>query len=713
MEPLKKLLGRFFNVKGFGDGSYTSLTDGGRGTPLSGNTSDAQLLASNKNWVYTCVDRIATTVSGIELELRKMDPKGNEVEIEDHKVLQLLCKPNNYQTGRDFIYMLIAHIKLTGNAYILLDQPTNPTQMAILVPSKVSLVFNNERTDIAGYKYNTGKGYTEYPAERVIHLKTPSITNPFKGTGVLSNIASWVDVDDAATEFNRLFFVNGAAPSGILETEATSEEGLLLAKRGFEMRYAGANNAHKTAVLVKGAKYSQASATPNDMQFSEMDTRYRDKILAGFGVPKSIVGITEDVNRANADANIYVYMLFTIDPLMKWFVAYLNEWLLPKFTGTEKLYFCYDEIVPENEDMELKERQAALGGQSYMSINEVRAEAGLPPIENGDYIYGGFSTVPIGKPIAQPVENNLDNATAKSIKPKTDKMRREFKKEAALDVIAEKFAMDLYAKAKADLAEVVHKEFIERTTPYEGKFIKAVKAFDEKLQAQVIAKLETEKSFTAHVKELFDPSKVSELFIGITLPILQDLIKNEGAAQMERLNTGTPFNPLDEKMQNRLKQLLGLSAQSYTETTLKLLNQQLSEGVSNGEALNALVQRVADVFKLTDTYRAEQVARTTVFGVANSAAREAYKQSGVVTQVAWHTAEDEKVCEYCGPMDGKTIAVDDNFFDKGDTVPGANGNTMPLNFMGIEDPPLHPNCRCFTNAETIEVQRAQGEIINK
>ena len=36
MEPLKKLLGRFFNVKGFGDGSYTSLTDGGRGTPLSG-----------------------------------------------------------------------------------------------------------------------------------------------------------------------------------------------------------------------------------------------------------------------------------------------------------------------------------------------------------------------------------------------------------------------------------------------------------------------------------------------------------------------------------------------------------------------------------------------------------------------------------------------------------------------------------------------------
>lgn len=711
MEPLKKLIGRILNIKGVGDGGFTSLTDGGRGTPLSSNMSDSQLLASNTNWVFTCVDKIATTVSGIELELYTSDTKGDKVEVEDHKILSLLRKPNNYQTGRDLIYMLIAHIKLTGNAYILLDQPLNPTQMAVLIPSGVKQVFSDDRTEVVSYKYQIGGKSFIYEAERVIHLKTPSITNPFKGSGVLANIASWVDVDSAATEFNRLFFVNGAAPSGILETEATTEQGLILAKRGFEMRYSGTNNAHKTAVLSKGSKYSASSATPHDMQFSEMDTRYRDKILAGFGVPKSIIGITEDVNRANADANIYVYMLFTIDPLMKWFCAYLNEWLLPKFTGTDKMCFEYDEIIPENEDLEIRENVAALAGQSYKTINEVREEEGLPPIENGDYIYGGFNTVPIGKPVAQTVENNLDNAQAKTITKgmqKTSRMASAHRKDSLVEKLAGKLDSIALKMAKAEMAELVHKEFIERTTPYEGKFIKSVKAFDDKVKQQVIDSITNgDKAFTT--KELFNPTQATDLFIGLTMPILQELLKAEGAAQMDRLDTGTPFNPLNEAAQKRIKQLLGITAQSYTDTTLKLLNTQLQAGVEAGEGLTALVQRVSDVFALTDTYRASQVARTTVFGVANSAAREAYKQSGVVTEVAWHTAEDEKVCEYCGPMDGKVIGVDENFFDEGDTVNGSAGGKLPLNFMGIEDPPLHPSCRCFTNAETIAVQRAQDD----
>jgi len=96
---------------------------------------------------------------------------------------------------------------------------------------------------------------------------------------------------------------------------------------------------------------------------------------------------------------------------------------------------------------------------------------------------------------------------------------------------------------------------------------------------------------------------------------------------------------------------------------------------------------VASVFDLTEKYRAERVARTTVFATANDAAREAYIQSGVVKTVVWHTAEDELVCPECGPYDGKEIDVNDSF-----------GNDLV-------DPPLHVNCRCFTNAGEIRVER--------
>jgi SPP1 gp7 family putative phage head morphogenesis protein len=206
------------------------------------------------------------------------------------------------------------------------------------------------------------------------------------------------------------------------------------------------------------------------------------------------------------------------------------------------------------------------------------------------------------------------------------------------------------------------------------------------------------KNFDTSFKALIDETAVADLFMGITIPVLQELIQTEGQAQAERLNTTDPFNPNNATIQDRVKTMLKMTAQSYTSTTLKLLNNSLGEGVANGESLAKLTNRVADVFDLTSKYRAEQVARTSVFATANASAREAYRQSGVVSEVKWHTAEDEIVCEFCGPMNGKTVGIDESYFDDGELVQGADGGTLQLAFGDVIDPPLHVNCRCFTNA---------------
>ena len=229
------------------------------------------------------------------------------------------------------------------------------------------------------------------------------------------------------------------------------------------------------------------------------------------------------------------------------------------------------------------------------------------------------------------------------------------------------------AKTVEEIANVEHKKFITRVTGYENKFIKATKDFDKKIEEQVLESLDKSgKDFMK--KDLFDVAQARTLFIGFTSPILQDLLKTEGQAQMARLNTSEPFNPLQEGVQEKVRNLLKLTAGSYTETTFKLLNSELQQGIDAGESLPELRQRVSQVFNLTDAYRAERVARTTVFGTANNAAREAYKQSGVVKTVVWHTAEDEMTCEFCEPMNGKTIDIDGEFFEKGDTVHGSKNS---------------------------------------
>ena len=72
----------------------------------------------------------------------------------------------------------------------------------------------------------------------------------------------------------------------------------------------------------------------------------------------------------------------------------------------------------------------------------------------------------------------------------------------------------------------------------------------------------------------------------------------------------------------------------------------------------------------------------------------AWEESGVVEKKQRYTALDERVCEFCWPMNWKTIALKDNYFNKGTTLIGADWHELKLDYDDVEGAPLHPNCRC-------------------
>jgi hypothetical protein len=93
-------------------------------------------------------------------------------------------------------------------------------------------------------------------------------------------------------------------------------------------------------------------------------------------------------------------------------------------------------------------------------------------------------------------------------------------------------------------------------------------------------------------------------------------------------------------------------------------------------------------------YRSKLIARTETFKAVNFATDKSYDQSGVVEAKEWFTAMDERVCPYCGPMNGKTIGVGKTWFKQGETVRGDDGSEFVADFESISNPPLHANCRC-------------------
>lgn len=84
---------------------------------------------------------------------------------------------------------------------------------------------------------------------------------------------------------------------------------------------------------------------------------------------------------------------------------------------------------------------------------------------------------------------------------------------------------------------------------------------------------------------------------------------------------------------------------------------------------------------LTSTFganRAVMIAETEVTRAYAAAHRETWEESGVVLAREWRTAMDERVCPICNALNETQARMGKSFAG------------------GIDDPPAHPRCRCWT-----------------
>ena len=150
-----------------------------------------------------------------------------------------------------------------------------------------------------------------------------------------------------------------------------------------------------------------------DMEFIEQMRFSRDKILGIFRVPRTVLGITDDVNRANAEATDLVFAKRCIKPRMQRMVEQLNEFFVPLFPGSENLFLDFDDPVPENTELKLKEHETALRS-GYKTINEVRESENLKPVgPEGDVIYMQPGLTPLGDQTQDPNQDPQNDTPQK------------------------------------------------------------------------------------------------------------------------------------------------------------------------------------------------------------------------------------------------------------------------------------------------------------
>jgi HK97 family phage portal protein len=252
---------------------------------------------------YRAARMVAEAAASIPLLLQV-----NGTEVDEHPLLTLLQRPNQSQTGREFLESLFAFLMVAGNAYAeLVPLDDAPRELHALRPDRIQVVPSRAGWP-EGYEYSVSGQSVRMPRENVLHVKMFNPVDDHYGLSPLEAAARSIDTHNAASAWNKAMLDNAARPSGALVFAAgdgmlTSDQFERL-KAELSETYQGAANAGRPMILEGGLDWKEMGFSPKDMEFIEAKNIAAREIALAFGVPPMLLGIPGDNTYANyAEAN--------------------------------------------------------------------------------------------------------------------------------------------------------------------------------------------------------------------------------------------------------------------------------------------------------------------------------------------------------------------------------------------------------------------------
>lgn len=663
------------------------------------NQSDMLDQYGKSIYVFRSVKLIAEALSGIDYTLHRIiNTKGDVQEVQMHPILDLMWRPNPFQTWPQFIKITETNKQLTGEAYWykVRNNAGQVVELWNIRPDLMKPVVDKEKY-ISHYELMVNGRIETFDLNDIVHLFDTNPVDNRTGLSALRAAKSRVQVEESANEYQRNFFLNNARPDALLSNPETwSDEQKAEMRRDWNEKFQGRGNNSKIAFLEGGTQYQQVSTTQREMDFIESMKFTRDDILVAFGVPKGLI-VADDVNRANAETAMYSFSVFTVDPEAKQIFEAVNEQLIKPEFG-EEYYLQYASPIPEKREQMITEIEK--GVDKWLTRNEARQLLGYAPLEGGDQLLTEFSKVPLKA--AGNSLNTLSFSGKKVFRGKPslykklafqEKLEKEVTSIVERAVAAEKAAKE----GKAETKEKPEKVSFFSTTEVRGQYEELInKGIDRRAsgfkqvlaqalqdqEARIAARLDdvvAENGVDAEkAKRLLGLDAEIEALKAVMQPVYQDIAVSAGQ-QANKLIEDAQKDVTDFAVTQVLIRLLEdraqFFAQSVNETTFEALATEIVTGLAAGEGTDKLRNRVSEVFGDISKNRANLIARTESTFANNAGFQEAYNESKVVNGKEWIATQDARTRDEHLALDGEIVGTHDNF---------SNGLAYPQ----------EPNCRC-------------------
>lgn len=332
----------------------------------AGNQGVSADAALGLSAVYRSVFILSTSVSQMGLGVWR---GGKELSAPS-----LINKPNVNDSRATFMEETTVSLALTGNAYWRLfraDAGSPVQNIEVLNPHNLAIGEDDKGNTIYHY------GDEQLKAWQVKHLRLLRVPGSPYGLGPIQAAQAELRGNLEVRDYASNWFNSGGVPSGVLKTDQplTSDQADAYRQRWYEVQAQGRG----VAVLGNGVSYTPIYLSPEDAQFLQNQNFNITQVARMFGIPATYLHAEVGGNSmtyTNMEQVDIAYVRYTL-------TAYLNEIeealteLLPR---GQMCRFKVEALLRADIKTRYEAYKLALD-TGFMTLEEVRASEGLPPLE--------------------------------------------------------------------------------------------------------------------------------------------------------------------------------------------------------------------------------------------------------------------------------------------------------------------------------------------
>jgi HK97 family phage portal protein len=381
-----------------GTSSKNSFLINGWETIVGGGKSGRNITQGNAlaiPAVYAAVRAITDAISSLPIHVMK-DNGSTKIKDRKHPLYKLLNRePNDLMTISIFWQIVVPQILLYGNSYCIIEFAKGSFRPVSLLPVHPDMVEVEIKEGILWYTFKLEGGQKIYlDQSNVLHFR--GLGDTVMGKSVIDYARENLGLGAAAEEFGSRFFGNGAAMTGILESDsALSDKAYTNLSNSFSDRHGGLANAHKPLILEEGLKYKTVSISPDQAQFLETRRFSIEDIARWFKIQPHKIGDLSRSTFSNIEQQDLNFVKESVLPYVISIEQELNRKLLRE-VEKDTVYFKMNLDGLLRGDIKTRsEAYKTFIQNGIMNPNEARAKEEMNPYDGGDSYFMPLNLAPI------------------------------------------------------------------------------------------------------------------------------------------------------------------------------------------------------------------------------------------------------------------------------------------------------------------------------